>query len=80
MILITSDDEQFMGLISAHSDYVHASNSVLAFTLFKCLFIPMIIEGVMDPSLGYPPKGNSESVIGSNTEVQQQDDNATYLK
>ena len=33
MILITSDDEQFMGLISAHSDY--ASNSILAFTLFN---------------------------------------------
>ena len=78
LILITSD-EQFMRLISAHFDYVYALNSILAFTLFKCLFIPMIIAGVMDPSLGYPPKGNSESALGSNTEVQQQDDSATNL-
>ena len=77
MIFITSDDEQFMGLISAHSDYVYASNSILAFTLFKCLFISMIIEGVMDPLLGYPPEWRSESALSSNTEVQQQDDNAT---
>ena len=32
-----------MGLISAHSDYVHASNRILAFTLNKCLFIALII-------------------------------------
>ena len=77
MILITSEDEQFMGLISAHSDYVYASNSILAFTLFKCLLIPKIIEGVMDPSLGYPPEGNFESALGSNTQILQQGDNAT---
>lgn len=39
----------------------------------------MIIEGVMDPSLGYPPEWHSESALGSNTEVQQQDDSATNL-
>ena len=77
MILITSDDEQFMGLISAHSDFIYASNSILAFTLVKCLFIPLIIEGVVNPLLGYPPKWRSESALGSKTEVQQQDDNAT---
>ena len=69
MILITSDDEQFMGLISAHSDYVYASNSILAFTLFKYLFIPIIIEGVMDPLIGYPPEWRSGSALRSNTEV-----------
>ena len=39
----------------------------------------MIIKGVMDPSLGFPPEENSESAPGSNNEVQQQDDNATKM-